>query len=103
MFTRRVTPRKIFVVKIDVRKIVRLEISDPIVRLGLKKGTLFNANDVAGAVQLNLLWNGFRLRSSARHRLTLQCQLQTKRGPQLYRRVLIELLNLVRQPNPQIG
>src|SRR5947207_4636522 len=50
VFTRRVTPRKILVVKIDVRKIIRLEISYPIARLGLKEGTLLNANNVAGTV-----------------------------------------------------
>src|SRR5437868_14029924 len=73
VFARRVTPRKILVVKIDVRKIVRLEISDPIARLGLEKRTLLNANDIARPVQLNLLWNCFGRRGAASDRLTLEC------------------------------
>ena len=84
VFTRRVTPRKILIVKIDVGKIVRFEISDPIVRLGLKEGALLNADNVARPVQLNLFWNAFgRQCSCATDCLALECQLQTERGPQL--------------------
>ena len=50
--TRGVAPREVLVVELDERQVVRLEVRDPVPRLGAHERLEIEPDDVAGAVQL---------------------------------------------------
>jgi hypothetical protein len=61
----RVAPREILVVEVDGREVVRLEVGDPLTRLGAHDRKRVDASDVARAVKLNVLQNRLHERRSA--------------------------------------
>src|SRR5688500_6038598 len=69
VFVRRsgcIAPREILVVKLDGGQIIRLEIGDPVARLGADDGAAFDAGDVARPVQADRPRDAFALRAAVR-------------------------------------
>ncbi|TMM27986.1 MAG: hypothetical protein E6F99_30645 [Actinobacteria bacterium] len=63
---RAVPPREVLVVELDERQEVRVEVGDPVARLGAHDGAPVHADDVARAVQRHVVLNGLAERATAR-------------------------------------
>jgi hypothetical protein len=97
---RGVAPRKVFVVELDVREVIRLEIGDPVFRLGFDDGSALDADDVARTEQADRARNR-HVRDRGADALDVQHHLDVHVRSQRWVRGGLVLRDAIAQPLPE--
>ena len=86
---RRVAPNEILVVELDRGQVVGFVVRDPRPRIGAENGATVDADDVARAVERDVLCQGRGERCAATDRISGDLQLDMRRGAGLDARVVV--------------